>query len=194
MGQNSAIEWTETTWNPLTGCDKVSPGCKNCYAERMAHRLRAMGQERYANGFELTLHDHLLEQPLSWRKPQNVFVNSMSDLFHEEVPFEFIRRAFDVMRRASWHRFQVLTKRSQRLLDLSPHIDWPENVWMGVRSNGRTMPFASSTCGRRGPRSGSSHLNPCLARSTPSTCGASTGSSWVASRDQNRGPSPRSGS
>jgi protein gp37 len=128
----SAIEWTEATWNPLTGCDKISPGCKHCYAERMAHRLQAMGQERYANGFELTLHDHLLEQPLHWKKPQTIFVNSMSDLFHEEVPVEFILRTFDVMRRASWHRFQVLTKRSRRLLELSPLIPWPDTVWMGV--------------------------------------------------------------
>ena len=131
MGK-SAIEWTEATWNPLTGCDKVSPGCKNCYAERMSHRLQAMGHQRYANGFELTLHDHLLEQPLAWKKPQTIFVNSMSDLFHEDVPAEFVLRAFDVMRRASWHRFQVLTKRSERLADLSARIDWPDNVWMGV--------------------------------------------------------------
>jgi protein gp37 len=128
----SAIEWTETTWNPLTGCDKVSPGCKNCYAERMARRLKAMGQKRYANGFELTLHEPLLEQPLHWQRPQTIFVNSMSDLFHEGVPAEFILRAFDVMRRASWHRFQVLTKRSRRLLEMAPLIDWPDNVWMGV--------------------------------------------------------------
>jgi protein gp37 len=131
MGKSS-IEWTEATWNPLTGCDKVSPGCKNCYAERMARRLQAMGNERYASGFELALHEHLLEQPLGWRKPLTVFVNSMSDLFHEDVPPEFILRAFGVMRRASWHRFQVLTKRSARLLELSDLIDWPENVWMGV--------------------------------------------------------------
>jgi protein gp37 len=141
MGQNSAIEWTETTWNPLTGCDKISPGCKHCYAERMAHRLKAMGQRRYANGFELTLHDDLLEQPLSWRKPQTIFVNSMSDLFHEDVPEDFVLRAFDVMRRASWHRFQVLTKRSQRLADLSRLIDWPDNVWMGVSVERRDYTF-----------------------------------------------------
>jgi protein gp37 len=131
MGR-SAIEWTETTWNPLTGCDKISPGCKNCYAERMARRLKAMGQPRYANGFELTLHDNLVEEPLRWRKPQTIFVNSMSDLFHEEVPAEFVLRVFEVMRRASWHRFQVLTKRSQRLLELGPLLEWPKNVWMGV--------------------------------------------------------------
>jgi protein gp37 len=131
MGKSS-IEWTEATWNPLTGCDKVSPGCKNCYAERMARRLQAMGQRNYANGFELTIHERMLEVPLAWKTPQMVFVNSMSDLFHEDVPFAFIQRVFDVMRRASWHRFQVLTKRSRRLADLSPLIDWPDNVWMGV--------------------------------------------------------------
>ena len=132
MSTQSAIEWTESTWNPLTGCTKVSPGCKHCYAERMARRLQAMGQPNYANGFTLTLHEHMLEKPLGWKKPQMIFVNSMSDLFHVDAPLEFIQRAFDVMRRASWHTFQVLTKRSARLLELSPEIDWPGNVWMGV--------------------------------------------------------------
>ena len=116
----------------MTGCTKVSPGCKHCYAERMALRLQAMGQPKYANGFKLTLHEHVLEQPLSWKKPQKIFVNSMSDLFHEDAPLDFIHRVFDVMRRASWHTFQVLTKRSRRLLELNPEIDWPTNVWMGV--------------------------------------------------------------
>jgi protein gp37 len=128
----SSIEWTESTWNPLTGCTKVSPGCKFCYAERMAKRLQGMKQPRYANGFALTLHEDVLELPLSWKKPQRVFVNSMSDMFHADVPPEFIHRVFDVMRRASWHQFQVLTKRSERLLELSPKIAWPHNVWMGV--------------------------------------------------------------
>ena len=128
----SSIEWTESTWNPLTGCTKISPGCKFCYAERMAKRLHGMNQPRYANGFELTLHEDLLELPLSWKKPQRVFVNSMSDMFHRDVPLTFIQKAFDVMRRASWHQFQVLTKRSDRLLELSPSIAWPGNVWMGV--------------------------------------------------------------
>lgn len=131
MGK-SAIEWTEATWNPLTGCDKISPGCANCYAERMSLRLRAMGQRNYAAGFELAFHEHMLEVPLRWKKPQFIFVNSMSDLFHDEVPVEFIQRVFGVMRRASWHRFQVLTKRSSRLKELSGSIEWPENVWMGV--------------------------------------------------------------
>jgi protein gp37 len=132
MAINSSIEWTESTWNPLTGCTKISPGCKHCYAERMALRLQAMGQHNYVNGFELTLHDDALELPLRWKKPQTIFVNSMSDMFHAEVPAEFIIRAFEVMRLASWHRFQVLTKRSERLLSLNKQLPWAENIWMGV--------------------------------------------------------------
>lgn len=128
----SKIEWTESTWNPLTGCTKISPGCKHCYAERMAKRLQAMGLEKYVNGFKLTLHSEALEEPLTWTKPQHIFVNSMSDLFHEEVPTNFVLRVFDVMRRAHWHQFQVLTKRAERLLGLDPQIRWPGNVWMGV--------------------------------------------------------------
>jgi len=132
MSSCSSIEWTQSTWNPITGCTKVSPGCKHCYAERMALRLQAMGQPNYIHGFKLTMHEHMLELPLRWKKPQMVFVNSMSDLFHEDVPLEFIQKLFDVMRRASWHTFQILTKRSRRLAELSPEIDWPGNVWMGV--------------------------------------------------------------
>ena len=128
----SRIEWTESSWNPVTGCSKVSPGCRHCYAETMARRLQAMGQLNYRQGFEVTLHEHMLDRPLRWRKPQVIFVNSMSDLFHEDVPLEFIQRVFDVMRRASQHQFQVLTKRSARLADLSGDLDWPANVWMGV--------------------------------------------------------------
>ncbi|MCL4458792.1 MAG: phage Gp37/Gp68 family protein [Chloroflexi bacterium] len=132
MATKSSIEWTDSTWNPLTGCTKVSPGCKHCYAERMAFRLQAMGQPNYSNGFKLTLHEPVLEAPLSWKKPLMIFVNSMSDLFHEDVPVPFILKVFDVMRRAWWHQFQILTKRSQRLLELNSAIHWPENVWMGV--------------------------------------------------------------
>lgn len=128
----SSIEWTESTWNPVTGCDKVSPGCKHCYAERMARRLRAMGQPNYRNGFAVTLHPHMLELPLRWRRPQRVFVNSMSDLLHADVPLEYVERVFDVMRRAHWHRFQVLTKRAERLAEVDRALDWPPNVWMGV--------------------------------------------------------------
>jgi protein gp37 len=132
MGMKSQIEWTESTWNPVTGCTKVSRGCANCYAERMARRLQAMGQANYRNGFRVTTHEHALDLPLGWRRPQTVFVNSMSDLFHEDVPLEFIRRVFDVMERADWHLFQVLTKRAERLAELAPLLPWPRNVWMGV--------------------------------------------------------------
>jgi protein gp37 len=132
MAIGSGIEWTESTWNPITGCNKISPGCKHCYAERMAERLRAMGQPNYRNGFQLTLQPQMLELPLQWKRPQTIFVNSMSDLFHEDVPLEYISRVFDVMRRAHWHRFQVLTKRADRLAVLDPELAWSENVWMGV--------------------------------------------------------------
>ncbi len=132
MASGSSIEWTESTWNPVTGCTKISPGCKHCYAERLAKRLQAMGQSNYAHGFDLTLQEHMLELPLRWKKPQAIFVNSMSDLFHQSIPLKYIQRVFDVMRRADWHRFQVLTKRADRLLELNGHISWPHNVWMGV--------------------------------------------------------------
>src|SRR5439155_19601863 len=107
MASGSPIEWTESTWNPVTGCTKISPGCKHCYAERMAERLRAMGQANYRNGFELTLQQQMLELPLRWKKPQRIFVNSMSDLFHRDVPADYVRRVFDVMGRAHWHQFQI---------------------------------------------------------------------------------------
>ena len=111
----STIEWTEYTWNPLTGCTKISAGCRHCYAERMAYRLKAMGQPNYRNGFELTMHEHALTTPLFWKKPVMVFVNSMSDLFHEDVPEEFVQRVFSVMRQAHWHTFQVeIGKRAEQ--------------------------------------------------------------------------------
>ena len=128
----SSIEWTDATWNPTTGCNKVSPGCKFCYAERFSERLQNMGAEKYANGFELTLHESALEDPLNWRKPKHIFVNSMSDLFHEEIPITFLYQIFDVMRRAHWHRFQILTKRAEHLVEIDPLLEWPPNVWMGV--------------------------------------------------------------
>ena len=131
MGLGSAIEWTEATWNPTTGCDKVSPGCKHCYAERMAQRLHAMGQPNYRNGFDLTIHPHMLEVPLHWKKPQTIFVNSMSDLLHRDVPLSFVEKVFDVMRRARWHRFQVLTKRADRLAEVDALRPWAPNIWMG---------------------------------------------------------------
>ena len=129
---NTSIEWTTSTWNPITGCTKVSAGCRYCYAERMARRLQAMGQANYRNGFRVTVHEQVLPLPLQWRKPQTVFVNSMSDLFHKSVPKTFIFQAFDVMNRAAWHTFQVLTKRSERLVDLDGVLRWRKNIWMGV--------------------------------------------------------------
>jgi len=132
MAQRSSIEWTDATWNPVTGCSKVSPGCKHCYAERMALRLRAMGQPRYRTGFDVTLQPDVVDQPLAWRKPRNIFVNSMSDLFHEAVPAVFIERVFSVVRQAHWHVFQVLTKRADRLERIAEHLDWPANLWVGV--------------------------------------------------------------
>jgi len=132
MALGSGIEWTQSTWNPVTGCTKTSPGCKHCYAERMAERLQAMGQDNYRDGFQLTLQPHMLELPLRWKKPQTIFVNSMSDLFHQDVPVTYIQRVFDVMRRASWHTFQVLTKRSGRLAEVDAKLSWAPNIWMGV--------------------------------------------------------------
>jgi len=132
MAQNSKIEWTQCTWNPVTGCTKISLGCKNCYAERMALRLHAMGQPNYRNAFKVTIHPHTLEIPLQWRQPRTIFVNSMSDLFHKKVPFNFISKVFDVMHKTSRHQFQVLTKRSGRLLELNDKLQWPQNVYMGV--------------------------------------------------------------
>jgi protein gp37 len=120
------------TWNPVTGCTMISPGCARCYAERMSRRLKAMGSPNYRNGFALTLQPHTLEYPLKWKKPLTIFVNSMSDLLHESVPFDYIQRVFEVMNKANWHTFQILTKRSDRLLELSPRLDWREHVWMGV--------------------------------------------------------------
>jgi protein gp37 len=132
MATKSNIEWTEMTWNPVTGCTKISQGCKHCYAERMAKRLTAMGAYRYRNGFSVTLHPDLIDVPRSWRQPRVVFVNSMSDLFHDDIPLAYIQRVFATMHDCSHHTFQVLTKRSERLVELAPHLDWPSNIWMGV--------------------------------------------------------------
>lgn len=132
MSTQSEIEWTEATWNPVTGCDKVSPGCAHCYAERMARRLQAMGTANYANGFQLTLQPRMLEAPLKWKRPRKIFVNSMSDLFHIAVPPPFIQQVFAVMGRANWHQYQVLTKRSERLLELDSMLPWESHIWMGV--------------------------------------------------------------
>ena len=132
MAVGSSIEWTEATWNPVTGCSKISPGCKHCYAERMARRLKAMGQSYYARGFKLALHEHVLNYPLLWKKPLTIFVNSMSDLFHEQVSTDFLLRIFRVMTQTQRHRYQVLTKRSERLLELNYSLPWMYNIWMGV--------------------------------------------------------------
>lgn len=132
MAQNSKIEWTECTWNPVTGCDKISPGCKHCYAEVMARRLKAMGKPQYANGFHVTIHWEILEHPKKWKKPRLIFVNSMSDLFHESVPFDFIKATFEIMNQCPQHTFQVLTKRPNRAAHYAPSLYWSENIWFGT--------------------------------------------------------------
>ena len=132
MSEQTSIEWTDSTWNPVTGCDKISPGCKNCYAARLAPRLKAMGNPRYADGFNVTLHHDLVALPTKWKKPKKIFVNSMSDLFHDEVPLDFIQSVFSTIIAADHHTFQVLTKRPERTLELAPQLDWPQNLWMGT--------------------------------------------------------------
>jgi len=145
MAQNSSIEWTEATWNPTTGCTKVSPGCAHCYAERMANRLEAMGQARYQNGFKLTLQDDVVTLPLSWKKPRLIFVNSMSDLFHKSVPEDFIIRCFEVMREAQQHTFQVLTKRPSRVLAMAKRLSWTRNIWIGTSVENKKYAERSET-------------------------------------------------
>lgn len=130
--KSSKIEWTETTWNPTTGCTKISSGCKHCYAERMSKRLQSMGVEKYRKGFELSMHPEVLQEPYSWRKPRTVFVNSMSDLFHENMPLEYIQKVFSVMNENPMHTFQILTKRAEILLEYSSQLEWTKNIWMGV--------------------------------------------------------------
>jgi protein gp37 len=133
----SKIEWTGSTWNPITGCTKYSDGCKNCYAEKMATRLKNMGLKKYSNAFELTLHRGNIEDPLRMKKPQTIFVCSMSDIFHEDVPDEFILKLFEVMNKAHWHTFQVLTKRAERISLLSDKINWTKNIWLGTTVENR---------------------------------------------------------
>lgn len=132
MAQQSSIEWTHTTWNPVTGCTKISAGCKNCYAERMAKRLQAMRVPQYRRGFQLTTQRDSLDIPYRWAKPRLVFVNSMSDLFHEDVPLDFIEDVFRVMNNCPHHQFQVLTKRPERAAELSAQLNWTDNIWMGT--------------------------------------------------------------
>ncbi|MBX6722034.1 MAG: phage Gp37/Gp68 family protein [Dactylosporangium sp.] len=143
MARRSNIEWTDMTWNPVTGCTKISTGCKHCYAEAMAKRLEAMGSPRYVNGFRVTLHEDLIDLPFKWRKPRRIFVNSMSDLFHEQVPLDFIQRVFETMCRCPQHQFQVLTKRAERLVALSRFLPWPENIWMGVSVENQRYAYRS---------------------------------------------------
>lgn len=137
MAGKTKIEWTECSWNPVTGCTKISEGCKNCYAATMAHRLKAMGNVRYENEFKVTIHEDLIERPLHWKKSKMIFVNSMSDIFHDDIPDEIIIRIFNTMNRANWHTFQILTKRSDRLLRLSHKLKWTPNIWMGVSVENR---------------------------------------------------------
>ena len=132
MSNNSNIEWTESTWNPMTGCTKISAGCQNCYAEKLAIRLHAMGVKNYANKFRLTLHEKALDIPKKWKKPRFIFVNSMSDLFHEDIPFDFIEKVFNVMNECKQHTFQILTKRSDNMLRLSKRLKLTDNIWLGV--------------------------------------------------------------
>lgn len=137
MAEQTRIEWTDHTWNPLRGCTKISPGCAHCYAETFAERFRGVARHPYEQGFDLKLIPGKLAEPLRWNRPSMVFVNSMSDLFHEDVPEDFILRVFDVMGRAHWHRFQVLTKRPERLRDIDPILPWKPNIWMGVTVENR---------------------------------------------------------
>lgn len=132
MSTNSKIEWTDATWNPVRGCTKISPGCKHCYAERFAERFRGVKGHPFEQGFDLRLIPAKVAEPLSWRKPQRIFVNSMSDLFHDNVPAEYIQSVFDVMNQADWHQYQVLTKRAERLEELSDKLPWAPHIWMGV--------------------------------------------------------------
>lgn len=139
--QQYPIEWSRVSWNPVTGCSRTSPGCDHCYAERMAKRLHGWGMEKYRNGFEVTLHPDTLQLPLKWKKPTLIFVNSMSDIFHDEVPLEYIQQIFTIARRADRHMFQMLTKRSKRLVRLAPKLEWPKNIWMGVTCESQTYTY-----------------------------------------------------
>lgn len=132
MAKKTKIEWTESSWNPITGCSKISDGCLNCYAFRMAKRLKAMGNIRYIKGFEVNIHKDIIDLPLRWKSPRKIFVNSMSDLFHEDVSDDIILQIFETMNKAHWHIFQVLTKRSHRIIQLNKRINWTENIWLGV--------------------------------------------------------------
>ena len=150
MATNSHIEWTDATWNPVTGCTKISPGCKHCYAERLAKRLKAMGQANYRNGPEVTLQPQMPGASPHWKTPKRIFVNSMSDLFHDEVPDSYIMQVFDVMVRAHWHQYQVLTKRSSRVLAMNKKLPWALQIWRWASaSKAKSTHLASTISGRR---------------------------------------------
>jgi protein gp37 len=162
MALGSNMEWTNSTWNSVTGCTKMSSGCQHCYAECMAHRLQGTGLPQYTNGFRVTLHPETLELPLHWKKPQTVFVNSMSDLFHDDIPDDFVFGVFDVMRRASWHTFQILTKRSRRLARLDSCLEWAPNIWMGVSVEAAPYKFRIANLTSTGARVKFLSLEPLL--------------------------------
>ncbi|MCY4453820.1 MAG: phage Gp37/Gp68 family protein [Immundisolibacterales bacterium] len=162
MATRSTIEWTEVTWNPVTGCTKISHGCKHCYAERMARRLRAMGVDKYRDGFAVRTHEDSLDEPTRWRQPRLVFVNSMSDLFHQSVPTSFIEAVFDVMDRASQHTFQVLTKRPDRVAQLNRRLRWAPNIWLGTSIESERWLGRLQRLGETGARTKFLSLEPLL--------------------------------
>ena len=188
MSAHSGIEWTEVTWNPVTGCTKISPGCKHCYAERMAKRLRAMGVEKYAAGFSVALHESILGDPLRWKKPRLVFVNSMSDLFHESVPEAFIESVFAIMNRARRHTFQVLTKRPERAALLSGRLNWTPNIWLGVSIESENLLGRLQPLQKTGARTKFLSLEPLLG---PLPDMDLTGIDWVITGGES-GPGARS--
>ncbi len=162
MSTQSNIEWTETTWNPVTGCTKISHGCKFCYADRMAKRLQAMGVDKYRNGFSVTMHPNTLKDPLKWRKPRLVFVNSMSDFFHEEVSVSFIKAVFETMNQAFHHTFQVLTKRPDRILEIEDRLTWSPNIWLGTSIESQRWQFRLEELGKTSAQSKFLSLEPLL--------------------------------
>lgn len=163
MAQNSHIEWTDATWNPVTGCTKISIGCQNCYAERLAKRLQAMGNPRYSEGFKLRIHEDLIDLPSRWKKPKMVFVNSMSDLFHEDIPEQFINDVFNTMKNNYHHIFQVLTKRSNRLQIIPPKL-WDDNIWMGITIEAEEYLFRVEELRQTGARTRFISFEPLLDR------------------------------
>jgi protein gp37 len=151
MADHSAIEWTDASWNPVTGCTEISPGCDHCYARTFAERFRGVPLHPYRQGFDLRLWYERLELPLRWRRPRRIFVNSMSDLFHEKVPDTFVKQVFEVMARADWHVFQVLTKRAKRMADMAPDLPWPAHIWAGTSVELDDYTWRANTCLRRVP-------------------------------------------